>query len=115
MRTPVDSGRARGNWQVTIGTPASGVVPVSDKQGGQTIAKGTETINAIPPFDVVWITNNMPYIEVLEYGLFNPPDPGPSKDPRPDRKGRVLVKDGYSQQAPQGMVGVTLAELRTMF
>ena len=30
-RTPVDTGRARGNWQVTIGTPARGVVEDSDK------------------------------------------------------------------------------------
>jgi len=38
---------------------------------------------------MVWITNNVDYIEKLEHG--------------------------GSQQAPQGMVSVTVAELRTMF
>ena len=70
MKTPVDTGRARGNWQVTIGTPAQGWDETEvDKNGGATINKGTSTINQdLPPFPQIWITNNVPYIERLEAG-----------------------------------------------
>lgn len=55
IRTPVDTGRARGNWQVEFNGPQSAT-----------------------------ISNNLPYIERLE--------------------------NGWSQQAPAGMVRVTLSE-----
>jgi len=125
-RTPVDTGRARGNWQVSLGEPAIGEVPFAygpiDSKASGTIEKGKIVINTVglgggtgqlPP--IVWITNNVPYILVLEEGGFVPSDPGPSKDPRKGREGRVLVSGGYSVQAPNGMVAVTLQELLTQF
>ena len=85
-KTPVDTGRARGNWQVTIDKPAVGVlVPAIADPVGQ----GGLMLADLPPFTTVWITNNVPYIKYLE--------------------------DGSSKQAPQGMVSVTLGELKAMF
>ena len=40
-KTPVDKGRARANWQVTIGTTASGTVEIDDRNGGATMSKAT--------------------------------------------------------------------------
>ena len=116
-RTPVDKGPARANWQASIGSPKSGVLDAEDKSrtGSPTIQREMKNLAVIPPFSVVYLTNNSPYIEVLDEGGFVPPDPGPSKDPRPSRTGRELVKGGYSIQAPEGIVAVTLVELRFMF
>lgn len=114
-KTPVDSGRARGNWQLTIGAASRRILDVEDAGGGNTKVAGATQIAALQPFQVVWISNNLPYILVLEHGGFVPPDPGPSKDPRKYRFGRVLVQGGYSVQAPQGMVSVTVSELLAIF
>lgn len=119
QRTPVDLGRARGNWQTTIGAPAENVLEIVDKEGGATISKGASVASKIPPFSQSFISNNVDYILVLEEGGFIPKDPGPSKDPRGkpgsgkkgDRWGRVLVRGGFSVQSPQGMVAVTFEEL----
>lgn len=90
MKTPVDTGRARGNWQVTISSPSEKVMPNTfDKGGTETIQKALTVIEAIPPYSVVWISNNVNYITFLE--------------------------EGSSQQAPSGMVALTVEELRQMF
>ena len=113
-RTPVDTGRARGGWQVAIGSPAAGEGE-NDQNGTNTVSRGSATIRSAPPFSDVHITNNVEYIDILENGGFDPPDPGPSKDRRPGRKGRILVEGGYSTQAPRGMVDLTFQELRAIF
>lgn len=116
-KTPRDKGRAVGNWQVTHGSPAEGEIDREDTSdgGSQTINEEMPNAEASEAFTVTWITNNLSYIHVLEDGLFEPPNPGPSKDKRADRLGEVLVEDGYSRQAPEGMVKVTFQELIGMF
>jgi hypothetical protein len=63
--TPVDTGRARGNWQTTVGTPAAGEL---ERDGaGPALAE----VNANTPpgaGQVTLLTNNLPYIETLERG-----------------------------------------------
>lgn len=128
LKTPVDLGPARANWQTTIGMPATGTVPWKGENSGGgvpgpaaesaanfAVSKGTKTIQAASLYPLIYLTNNLPYIEILEYGLFQPSDPGPSRDPRKGRKGRILVRGGHSVQAPNGMVMVTISELRGMF
>lgn len=85
FKTPVDTGRARGNWQVSLGVRDDGVLEVTDPSGQPTIDKGTRPITDLNRFDIIYIQNNLPYIQRLE--------------------------DGYSQQAPAGMVAVTVAEI----
>ncbi|WP_212525853.1 HK97 gp10 family phage protein [Actibacterium sp. MT2.3-13A] len=88
-RTPVDTGRARGNWFVSIGGGGVEVTTDVDPAGGVTVTRGGERIayyEEVEGFPVITIYNNLPYIERLE--------------------------DGYSKQAPGGMVAVTVAELQ---
>ena len=89
FKTPVKSGRARGNWQVTIGDPAMGQLDVLDVDGSMTVAAGLAALAGLPPYQIVWISNNVDYIERLEHG--------------------------HSKQAPEGMLAVTVEELRAMF
>lgn len=115
-KTPVDEGTHRANWHVTIHTKSTKFDPSkTDKQGDSTIEAGRAVIQSLIPFVDIYLNNAAPAILVLEDGLFDPADPGPSKDKRPDREGEILVKGGYSLQAPAGMVDVTLEELATMF
>ncbi len=75
LRTPVDTGRARGNWQVEFGVPATGVLEVSGSEEAMTdlsIAKGITKLSDIPQFSLVHITNNVSYIYYLEYVRTSP-------------------------------------------
>lgn len=89
LKTPVDTGRARGNWQTTIGRPATGQTEATDPSGGQTISRGSQVIGQAPIFRPITLANNLPYIERLE--------------------------SGSSQQAPNGMVATTVSELESQF
>ena len=88
--TPVRTGRARGNWQVTIGQPSDAYSETkTDKEGGSTISAGRGVIESITTLGAVYLTNNVPYIIPLE--------------------------TGSSTQAPQGMVQVTLDRVAAQF
>jgi len=60
--TPVDTGRARGNWQIGLGSIPSGV---SDGVTNPLDASTGMTNWSIK--DTAYLTNNLDYIESLEY------------------------------------------------
>jgi len=66
--TPVDTGRAKANWQATINTSANGTVESTD-----TSASGGKTLKTAVPVikqsigQVYHLTNNVRYIGVLEF------------------------------------------------
>lgn len=86
-KTPVDTGRARGNWIVSKGSEKTGETNRTDKQkyGSSSSYKNTEKkkLGSLNGDESIYIQNNLPYIKALEYG--------------------------HSKQAPSGMVGVTMA------
>ncbi len=100
--TPVDTGRARGGWLVSINAPSPEKVedfkraqfaageetehPTLNELGQEVVTKGLAILKTLKPFQVVWITNNVDYIEFLE--------------------------EGHSKQAPAGMVAITVAEIQ---
>lgn len=78
IATPVDTGRARSNWQVELGQAATGTVDALDKSGQGAISQGKRVIDGYKSGSTLNITNNLPYIERLN--------------------------DGWSAQAPAGFV-----------
>ncbi len=70
LGTPVDTGRARGGWQATIATPAAddSFLIVEDKTGTVSINLGISAMRTLAPFQIVWLTNHVPYIRRLEAG-----------------------------------------------
>lgn len=84
MGSPVDTGRFRANWQFGQVVP-QGEVSTLDTSGAATIAKIAGQVTSVRAGGSVWVVNNLPYAGKLEYG--------------------------YSQQAPSGMVRITLANL----
>ena len=71
LGTPVDTGRARGNWQVTTGRPAENELDVTDKSGAGALREGNRAIGGSKLEDDIWISNNLPYIYELAYN-YNP-------------------------------------------
>lgn len=72
MMTLYDTGRARANWQLTLGQPAEGATTETDPSGAGTIAKGAAALaGSSDPYEPVWIHNGLPYIVAMERGLHN--------------------------------------------
>lgn len=136
MRTPVDEGNARGGWMVGINLPPSpNALGVSDTgeigdPNGPTLSAGLSALSSLGPYQVVYITNNVPYILVLDQGEFDPPDPSEDEESRRRRassrsdarraeaksryghEGATFVERGFSKQAPAGIVDATIASVR---
>ena len=82
-QTPVDSGRAKGNWQPTINSPASGT---TNDLGEVSIGKTGSVAAKLKLGDTFYLVNNLPYIKRLN--------------------------DGWSDQAPAGFVDSTVSRFR---
>lgn len=86
MRTPVDTGRARGNWNTAIGGPSGRVdMNARDPAGAGSVARGAAVIATHREFQQIVLDNNLPYI------------------------GRL--NDGWSKQAPRMYVEQVIAGL----
>lgn len=85
-KTPVDTGQLRRSWTVSIGAS-----PTAFNGNPNAITKAllTDTIN---------IATDKVYAPMLEYGLY--PKPGGNK-----------TINGFSSQAPKGMVRITVKEI----
>lgn len=76
MRTPVDVGRLRANWQVSLNQPIKTSTEDLDRSGGPTIAKALSVISRIDKTtSTVHITNNLVYAIPIEngHGVHNNP------------------------------------------
>lgn len=73
-RTPVDTGRARANWLVGVNRPRREVSDSTSASGA--IALATATALASRPGDSIFVSNNLPYIDVLNEGWSLQAPPG---------------------------------------
>lgn len=106
LKTPVDTGRARANWNVTAG--AVDQTTTTSTSAARGTAEAQKAL-AMPSGGVVYLANSLPYARVLEYGGYpNPPKMGSKK--RGEAGVAVHVRGGFSMQAPQGMVRLTAQE-----
>lgn len=84
LKSPVLTGRFKGNWQVAIGSIPAGVLEIDDKSGSATISKMTAAVLGLKAGQVIYLVNNLEYARPLEYG--------------------------HSKQAPAGVVRITVQE-----
>lgn len=91
--TPADTGRARGNWQASVGRGATGDVSVGNARSGEAkaIADVDQTVR-VAVGDLYYLTNNLPYIERLEYG-WSKQAPGGMVRKNLQNFNRLLVKN----------------------
>lgn len=98
-RSPVDTGRFRGNWQTSVNDYQRGTIERTDQSGranaaglgfGSSAAGDAEVVTlASGPGDTLYLVNGLPYAKRLEY-------------------------EGWSGQAPRGMVRVTVREFKNV-
>lgn len=81
-------GRFRANWQYGFGSIPSGDLPDIDKSGGASTLRIAAGIKSVPAAGIHYLVNNLPYAKRLE--------------------------DGWSTQAPAGMVGLTAVEFQQL-
>lgn len=86
LKSPVDTGRFRGNWQVSIGAIPTGTLEINDRAGQIAINDATARTAGLEAGDVVYLVNNLPY--------------GPR------------LETGYSAQAPAGMIALSVQEFQ---
>lgn len=67
-KSPVKTGRFKGNWQYGEGSAPSGTLDVTDTSGSVTLANIAGQIPAHPAGLVHYIVNNLPYAQALEDG-----------------------------------------------
>lgn len=88
IKSPVDTGRFKGNWNINIGSPSYTIneSATSTPYGAPVSGDFANVLFTIDGTKPAYITNGLPYAARLE--------------------------TGYSKQAPVGMVDVTLTEYR---
>ena len=89
--TPVDTGRARSNWFLSQGTPSTSK---TKSTGGSDINMPKQIIGM-----KTYLTNNLPYIQKLEYGGYSQP-------------GTDKTVGGFSIQAPKGWVRAAVIRMQ---
>lgn len=103
VRTPVDTGRARANWFVTKNRTTDKTVKRTKDNPSQNVGKFSGDIWG----NTFYISNNLPYIGVLEYGGY-PKSVKKGSYNRKRKKYQIRSSNGFSKQAPSGMVGISL-------
>lgn len=104
--TPVDTGRARGGWVASLGSPSSA------KGGSASGAKSrADSVAKKAGGKIYYLTNNVVYIRVLEYGEY--PNP-PKKGTYDKQTGLYEIRSagGYSKLAPVGMVRASVEAIK---
>lgn len=91
-KSPVDTGRFKGNWQCAISAVPAGETNTPDKSplgdvGTVAIVRADQTMLDFKLGDVIYFVNNLNYSLSLEYG--------------------------HSKQAPSGMVRLSIGEWNT--
>lgn len=90
-RSPVDTGQFRGNWQVRVNAKPAGPIqrfdkqPLGSKMGASERGAARANLGGLVLGDHVWITNELPYAQRLEY-------------------------EGWSNQAPNGQLRLARIE-----
>ena len=83
-KSPVDTGRFKGNWQYGTGSMPSGTLDTINKDDASVTAKLHAKVPKEASGKMHYIVNNLPY--------------------------SIALEDGWSSQAPSGMVGLTISE-----
>lgn len=64
--SPVLTGRFKGNWQMTVGSPSTHSVPNYDEEGAATLAQLKIMAATLNPGEIAYIVNNLSYAYKVE-------------------------------------------------
>jgi hypothetical protein len=109
-RTPIDETALRANWQFSVGAASTETdYDAHDLSpgGAETSAALAAQIREVPAGGVTRISNALDYMPKIEFGLYT------DKGGRRRSSGRTI--NGFSTQAPAGVIGVTAEEWEQVF
>lgn len=86
--TPVDTGQARSNWNVSLGSPSFVTRPTEGRSGDAALQRGVRAIGRAQAGQGIHIANGLPYIQRLN--------------------------EGWSAQAPSGFIERAFAAARAL-
>ncbi len=101
-QTPVDTGRLKNNWYSSNRQPINRTTKATDPTGKISIARLDKVLAKFKLGQIFYFVNNLPYLTVVEYGRY----PNPPKNPT----GKTV--NGFSKQAPKGMVRINMQKMR---
>lgn len=119
--TPVDTGYAKNGWIISFDAPSSDVPPTGsvdksprasgplEDDPGAAANRGRALLEKLPKYPHVFLSNNVPYIEVLDrgrfdgFGSFDTPFGEITNPNRGRRTGSI--------QAPNGILGPAFDEI----
>jgi len=104
-RTPIDKTALRANWQFTAGAPGGETdYTLEDHSPGgtETASQLAAQIREVPAGGVTFVTNALDYMPLIEYGLYT--------NIHGNKRNSQKTVDGFSTQAPAGVIGVTAVE-----
>lgn len=87
--SPVLTGRFKGNWQLTVGSPANFSLLTTDPEGDNTMTKIRQQAATLQSGQIAWLANQLTYGPLIETG-------------------------DHSPKAPQGVVGITAVKFLAM-
>lgn len=90
----VDTGSYMANHLVSVGAPNYGTTLDLDALGTEAQNAARAAISDLKPYSVVYVQNNVPYGEILEFGGYN----GPTIK---------VTSEGFSRMAPRGTYGIS--------
>lgn len=67
MDSPVDTGRLRANWIVSLRAPVVKQRSKVDPSGGEAITEVTRVISGSNLLDTIILTNSLPYVKRIEF------------------------------------------------
>jgi hypothetical protein len=103
-QTPIDlddGGRLRNNWRTGINSRNGSSLMGVDPSGERSMSEAKSKIKTVVADETIVFSNNLPYAPVIEYGLY----PNPPKKPT----GKTI--NGFSTQAPKGMVRINVEKM----
>lgn len=109
-RTPIDKTALRANWQFTAGAPggeADYLLEDHSPGGSDTASQMAAQIREVPAGGVTFVVNNLEYMPLIEYGLYT--------NIHGNKRTSGKTINGFSTQAPAGVIGITAIEWEEAF
>lgn len=100
LKSPVDTGRFRGNWNVTIGSIDYTTNDALDPSGDNFRRKAEFTISDFDVGQVLYISNNLPYARRLEFGYSDQAPSPPGIVRAAAAETRIIQRQVFSQLRP---------------
>lgn len=110
--TPFDTGVARANWFFTSMKPSSKTTKSTNSSSKGSQIKSKLATGALGK--TFYLTNNLPYISVLEFGGY-PKNPKKGTWNKSRKRFEIRSINGRSKLAPKGMVRTSLKRFDAIF